>query len=276
MLEIQVDHHNTIVVDLYHNSFVTKWCDLFEQTVATCNVEQLESFCRILSDQEAQQIIVDSIDVINRFLKTKFIDDPFPGCWKDQNWNNYLHTKFEQLNGTYDKPTKLLLIAPPEVKKAIRQVNLFLHKLEYSNQGIQFPWYISFDKDCIQRKPFEQEDYDYIKFEVAPGEVYIHYAEIGKTYYDLFLDKLPINYSGLKNSHYYSAELSIRFTKDTIPCYPKEFYQWADDNNLDVRSKNSGMGILPIGKLRDIDQAIEIVYNGHKITNLRIDHGKTI
>lgn len=276
MLEIQVDHHNTIVIDLYRNSFVKKWCDLFEQTVATCNVEQLESFCRTLPDQEAQQIIVDSINVINRFLKTQFIDSPFPGCWKEQDWYNYLHTKFEQLSGTYDKPTKLFLVAPQQVKKAIRHINLFLHKLEQSNEGNKSPWYLSFDKDCIQRKPFEQEDYDYIKFEVAPGEVYIHYAELGKTYYDLFKDKLPVDYTGVKNLHYYSAELSIRLNKETMQCYPEEFYQWADSNHLDVRSKNSGLGILPIGKLRDIDQATEIVYNGHEITNLRIDHGKTI
>jgi hypothetical protein len=276
MLEIQVDHHNTIVVDLYHNSFVEKWCDLFTQTVASCNVEQLESFCCTLTDEEAQLKIVNAANVINNFLKTDFINQPFPGCWQDQNWYNYLHDKFEQLSGTYEKPTKLLLIAPQHVKQAVRHLNLFLHTLEKSLQGKKFPWYISFNKDCYQRKPFSKEDYNYIKFEFEPGEVYIHYAELGKTYYDLFNDQLPIDYSGLKNLHYYSAELSVSFNKQTIPCYPEEFYHWAKKHKIDVRSKQSGLGILPVGKLRNIDQARQIVYNGNEITNLRINHGKTI
>lgn len=270
MLEIEVDHCHTVTVDLYHNDFVSRWKKLFEQTVASCAINQLESFsCSLLEPQSQERLIV-AITTINRFLKRKFIDLPSQIDWDDQHWYNYLHSKFEQLNGTFDRPTKLLMLAPTEVKDAIRALNFYVHRLERRPYAEYNTWYISFDKSSYTRLPLEHSDYDLFCFQVQPGQAYIHYAELGKTMIDLYHDGLPVDYSGLKNLHYYSAEISVHVGTDTISLFDDGFRQWANDNLIDINDRKLGLGAIPIGDVRNVDTARQIVYNGSNITNLRI------
>ena len=276
MLEIQVDHHEVIKVDLYPNNFVDRWKQLFVETANSCQVNQLESFVFNLPEDVARQRLLTAIDTINQFLKTELIVVPLEINWDDQTWYNQLHKIFEDLSGPWGKPTRLFSIAPDKVKSAVRDLNFYVHRLEVRPYKNSSSFYISFDKNCYKRYQLEHTDYEYFQHYAEPGEAFIHYAELGKTHYDLYKDGLPTDYSGLKNLHYYSAEISIWLGKQPRRFFEDSFYEWADQNNIDVSSKIIGLGIIPIGCIKDVDSARKIVYNGTNITSLRINHGKTI
>ena len=269
MLEIEVDHCHTVTVDLYSNEFMSRWKLLFEKTAASCGIDQLEAFSCNLTEVQAQERLLWAIDTINGFLKRTFIETGDID-WNDQDWYNYLHAKFERLSGSYDRPTRLMTLADTKLRSAVRALNFYVHKLEQRPYGRHRPWYISFDKDCYQRLPLQPKDYELFQGQVHPGEVVVHYAELGKTTVDLYEDGLPKDYPGLKNLHYYSAELSAHLGSETISFFSEDFRKWAEENSIDIYDRTLGLGVIPIGTIRDLDRARQIVYNGSSITNLRI------
>lgn len=276
MLEIEVDHCHLVAVDLYPNDFVSRWARLFEQTVASCALDQVESFSCNLTEAQARERLMASIKAINQFFKREFIDIPNQINWEDQEWYNYLHSKFEHLSGTFDQPTRLFAIAPDPIKEAIRALNLYVHRLEIRPYR-RIPWYISFDKNCYVRLPLESADYEHFQNHIESGQVFIHYAELGKTTIDLYDDNLPKDYPGLKNLHYYSAEISLHLGSEPIELFTDGFQKWAKYHSIDITDPKQGIGIIPIGEVRNVDKARQIVYNGNSITNLRITyHGQTI
>lgn len=274
MLEIDVEDQGTVVVHLHHNSFVSKWLKLFEHTLATCSINQDEAFACNLDEHVVRQRLLDAITTINNFLKHSFIEIPLIIDWEDQEWYNYLHIKFEKLNGTHSSYSRLFALAPQKVREAIRAINFWVHRLEIRPYRGRVPWYISFDKNCYTRKTFEPEDYDLFQHEMQSGTVFLHYAEVGKTYYDIWKDNLPLDYAGMKNSHHYSAEFSVYLGPDK-EVYEPGFYTWAKEQGIDIHNKKLGLGIVPLGYV-DVDHARKIVYNGTKISYIRIKHGQTI
>lgn len=270
MLEIEIDHCRTVAVDLYQNQFVSKWQMLFERTTSACAINQVESFACKITELESQQRLLRAIDHINEFLKKPFIEITEPCNWDDQNWYNYLHSKFEQLSGSYGRPTRLFEIAPHTVRDAIRALNFYVHRLETRPYQKLKPWYISFDKNCYQRLPLESDDYELFEFVVQPGQAVIHYAELGKNLVDLYQDGLPTTYSGLRNLHFYSAEISISLSDKPFDLFPRGFVQWAQSKGIDVANKKLGIGTIPIGTVKDLDTTRQTVYTGNSITKLRI------
>jgi hypothetical protein len=221
-------------------------------------------------ESEAQQRLLDSINDINKFLKTQYIEVPHPCDWDNQNWYNYLHLKFEKLSGSWSSPTRLFAAAPTTFRNAVRSLNFYTHRLEARPYKRLKPWYISFDKDCYQRLPLNEADYELFEHVILPGQVVIHYAELGKTLIDLYCDGLPADYPGLKNLHFYSAEISICMSDYPISLLPAGFGQWAQSNGIDIFDKKLGIGGLSIGQVRDLDAARQTLYNGNTITQLRI------
>ena len=269
MLEIEVDHCHNVAVDLYSTDFVSRWIQLFEQTVSTCEINQEETFsCNFTSEQRQQQVLV-AIDTINQFLKRDFVQIPTVLDWKDQSWYNYLHEKFEQLSGTYGQPSRLFAIAPPTVRQAVRRLNLYVHQLEAS-QSEHDLWYISFDKECYQRYPLERNDYQYFCNVIEPGQAFISYAELGKNAIDLYNDGLSLDYPGFRNSHFYSAEISCYLGSQPISLFTPNFCEWAKQNGIDTSDPYQGLGVISVGSVRNVDTARQIVYNGNNITNLRM------
>jgi hypothetical protein len=170
----------------------------------------------------------------------------------------------------------LFSIAPADIQQAIRALNFLVHRLEI-RPYLDPHWYISFDKNCYQRLSLEPKDYEHFQNHIPSGQAFIHYAELGKTMIDLYKDGLAPNYAGLKNLHYYSAEISVNLGSDDIELFTQGFRDWAHANSVDITDPRLGIGIIPIGMVRNVDTARQIVYNGNSITHLRITHhGQTI
>lgn len=99
-----------------------------------------------------------------------------------------------------------------------------------------------------------QEDYENFQFSFPKGTLYLHYVELGKEFYDLYKDNLPVNYAGLKNLHYYSGEASLSF-EDYGAFADKEYLKWLQSNGIDLYNKLLGHGKIPLGTVDDIGDA---------------------
>jgi hypothetical protein len=94
------------------------------------------------------------------------------------------------------------------------------------------------------------------------GHVYMHWAQIGKTLFEVFrdegapkLDKTTCE--AITELRYYSGEFDVEWGNDVV--YPSEhswhnkeqedFIVWLEDNNLDPSDTKLSLGYLPIGQV---------------------------
>lgn len=239
-------------ITLNDNSFTRKWVEELRWCLSNCEFDQQEAFSTLYSLEESAKILHDSCVTINKYLKN-FIDIKVDALNEPQEYFNYLHSKFEILSGEFSKPTRLFTIANQELKNAIRQLNCFVHRVEGKHLE-NTTLYISFNKDQYRRSAFDIIDYEYFQFSFPKGTLYLHYAELGKEFIDLYEDNLPMNYAGLKNLHYYSGEASIEFSEyDAFA--DVGYLNWLHNQGVDPYNKLLGHGKIPLGTVDDLDDA---------------------
>jgi hypothetical protein len=199
--------------------------------------------------------LLETIKKINSFLKTNFISIPDNINWKDQEFYNNLHMKFETLSGEFDNPTKLIKIAPMDIKESVRDLNYCVHALEHrsyksSKKYLYIPW--TKKRISTPRIKLADAEYELFQFHQTKNKVYLAYNELGKSYIDLYENNLPIGYARTKNNHYIGADIFIPLLNDEN-IFPKGFLKWAKKNKIDPYEKKHGIGLLEIGKAEIID-----------------------
>ena len=237
-------------VHLNDNSFVRKWAEELQWCLDNCKFNQQEAFWSLVSLEESSKILTDSCTTINRYLKN-FIEirDDLPN--QPQEYFNYLHEKFEQLSGQFGKPTRLFTMANQELKDAIRNLNLFLHRIETKIPS-KPSLYISFDKNQYRRKELAEADYDNFEFKCPPGTLFVHYVELGKEFIDLYEDGLDLEYNGFTNLHYYSGE-SWLILEEYDPLSDQGYVDWLTKHGINPYNKRLGHGKIPLGTVDNID-----------------------
>ena len=250
-------------VMLYDNAFTKKWLQEFRWCLDNCKINQQESFSCLVPIEEAAETLKNSCLTINKYLKNMIeIRDSI--LEQPPEYFNYLHGIFEKLNGTFEHPSGLMQYAPDELKTAIRNLNLFIHVVEEKDRQ-QPRLHISFDKDSYRRIKFSDEDYQYFEFEIEPGTMFLNYAELGKDFLDLHQDKLPVDYSGFKNLHYYSGEANITLIK-LSGRNTDNFKQWIKNQGFDPADKKLGHGVIPLGKVENL-QDVSNLLTTHRTIN---------
>jgi hypothetical protein len=254
-------------ITLNDNSFTAKWVEELRWCLSNCDFNQQEAFSTLYTLDESTDILYRACTIINRYLKN-FIELRTELASQPQEYFNYLHSKFEQLSGEFDKPTRLFKLANQELKDAIRQLNFFLHRVETKESPMP-TLYVSFNKDQYRRRPFAEDDYQQFQFTFPKGTLYLHYVELGKEYIDLYQDNLPIDYVGFKNLHYYSGEAFVSW--DNYDAFADQNYlKWLQDNGIDPYNKLLGHGKIPLGAVDDLVDA------ENKIKQYRHIHSITI
>jgi hypothetical protein len=270
MLEVRLDDAHSVFIDLDDNDLVHRWIPVFDRATKNRTIDQSACFVFNISKSQALEQLKLAAQNINLFLKHPVVPQV------EHNWDidycNQVHMAFEQLHGSFDEPTKLMMCAPDQIKQSIRDLNFYVHILEHDDYEQQNLWYINFSKDGMERLPLQDTDYDRFLDRMEPGMVFMHYADLGKTHAELYHDKLPANYKGLKNLHYLAADISI-WLGNTVDYFRSGFRTWAADNSIDLSDPKLGLGILPLGRLRDLDTARELIYNAKNISQLRIHYG---
>jgi len=187
---------------------------------------------------------------------------------------NRLHNHFEILQGTVNNLSLYYKIADYETKYAIRQLNVICHEMEtliLSQQKQAYhpqmarPSQITtwLHAPRYELKDNHKELFVENGYNKQFGHVYMHWAQIGKTLFEVWRDegapKLDTTVcEAITHLKYYSGEFDIEWACDMVYGDKTTFYftreidkftQWLIDNGLDPQDKNLSLGHLPIGEV---------------------------
>lgn len=239
-------------ITLNDNSLTRKWVEELRWCLSNSSFNQQESFIQQMTLEESAEVLIHACNTINSYIKN-YIEVKEDIVNQPQEYFNYLHKKFEELSGKWGKRTRLFYIAPQDLKDSIRNLNLFVHRIE-SKYTVPVGFHIKFDKDNFRRQPFENLDYENFEFQFPKGTLYLHYAEVGKEFIDLYEDNLPVDYNAFTNQHHFSGEASFLFYDYDAFADPG-YLKWLQNNSIDPYNKLLGHGKVPIGQVNDLEDA---------------------
>jgi len=186
---------------------------------------------------------------------------------------NQLHNHFERLQGTVNHLSEYYKVADYDTKYAIRQLNIICHELENlilsQRKSITTPeWirpsqittFLHADRYTLLNE--HQQGFIDNGYDRRFGHVYMHWAQIGKTLFEVWRDegapKLDHTVcEAITNLEYYSGEFDVEWgidvtLKNNYPWHNKQqqdFVQWLQDNGLDPKDPKLSLGYLPIGEI---------------------------
>jgi hypothetical protein len=186
---------------------------------------------------------------------------------------NRLHNYFEKLQGTVGQISGWYKYADLATKYAIRQLNTCCHELESlvlsQRKQIKDPeWIRPSQITTFFQAPrhllTDEHRQGFIKnrYNREFGNVYMHWAQIGKTVYEVWRDEDSSNLNetvcdAITHLQYYSGEFDIEWAKSVTqgadcPWHDYELSQfkvWLEKQNLDYNDPELSLGYLHIGKI---------------------------
>lgn len=190
---------------------------------------------------------------------------------------NRIHNHFEKLQGTVEQTSAYARVAPQSVIKAIGRLNTVCHEIENlvlsERKHLLLPeWTRPCQITTFDDAPRHQLTDEHRKlflhngFDRRFGGVYMHWAQIGKTYFEVFRDEDAPELTStvceaITQLKYYSGEFDVEWGKTIVQGafdwhdkQMEEFAFWLKSNGVDVADPNNSLGYLPIGQI-DIQQA---------------------
>ena len=203
----------TLKYKLRENSVVPKWC---EQVILAQKNYNIDDPTRFYGFGEISEQQVDSLDRINtcvdRINSFEVIIDRKLADVNDQDTLNYLHHIFEIYHGLLDQQThEYWLRAPAEVRSALADLNVLVHRCESVQRGCN-PRHVITYYGLPKTKTLEIQDYANFTDDYQFGTVYLNYVEIGKTLEDLAQDNDQyIADEAFRPFRHYSADFNVQF-----------------------------------------------------------------
>lgn len=186
---------------------------------------------------------------------------------------NRLHRHFEILQGTVSNLSNYYRRADYKTKFAIRQLNnlcheaeslmLSLRKQQTAPQWVrpsQITTFLNAPRYLFPseyKKTFNESNYDR-----RMGEVYLHWAQIGKTIFEVYRDEKGVDItdatcSAITNLNFYSGEFDVEWGRDIVfggnfDWHNKDlsnFKSWLERNNFNIDDKDINYGYHSVGKV---------------------------
>jgi len=219
----------SLFIDLVGNNTLTLEFQLLDSPLTKLWVERMNSrgeypldhpdrFYGFNSHEEeikrAEFYIRSCINIINDYQP--LIERPFTN-YQDQDCLNYLHNIFERFHGQLEQQdTEFWLNAPHDVRQALANLNLAVHRCESISRGVRprfvCTWY---GMPKTLHIPVEHM-LKYGTMSTFFGTVYLNYCEIGKTLEDLTKDRdTYIGDNMFKPHDFYSADFVVKFWDDS-------------------------------------------------------------
>lgn len=224
-----------------------------------------------------------AIDIINNFFPDYQIEEYFTPenairfDYAEHGPNhellNKLHNHFEKLQGTAWNLSEYYKRADYTTKYAIRELNTICHEMEnlilsqrklavdpYWIRSSQITTFLNAQRYNLtdeHRQGFVTNGYDRVL-----GGVYMHWAQIGKTLFEVFRDEDAPKLTdtvceAITELRFYSGEFDVEWGNDVV--YPgkhpwhdqeqAEFINWLVQNGLDPLDPKLSLGYLPIGQV---------------------------
>jgi hypothetical protein len=247
-------------------------------------------------------------DTINNFFGDEYyIDEVYTPAFiqrvdkaPNQNAMNLLHNRFEHLQGTVWGLSDWYKRADYETKFAIRQLNNLCHEAESlmlsQKKQIEAPMWIRPSQITTflnaERIDFPEEykqTFDKTRYDRKFGHVYLHWTQIGKTLYEVFIDEngKPIDDAvcdAITHLRYYSGEFDIEWARDVTyeGNYPWHkdrmdgFEKWLIENKFDLNDTQYNYGYHEVGYVENLTNA-EIAWEtlGTHLDIYKIEAGNT-
>jgi hypothetical protein len=225
-----------------------------------------------------------------------------PGLKLNHDPMNRLHRYFEDLQGETWNISPYYKLADYETKWAIRQLNDLCHELESwvlsNRKKIQAPeWQRPSQITTFlnaPRKDLKEEDYKlFLKthYDRDFGGVYLHWAQVGKTQFEVFRDEQgkdidQATCSSINSLKFYSGEFDVEWGRDinenNHEWYRKEqteFRSWLVRNGFDWNDPKLSLGHIKIGQVNirksfgteDFFEIIERISKHLDIYQIKID-----
>lgn len=267
--------------DISESRIASKWLQALKYNLAKSEVRDGGRFSNFNKSRSAEHIsdeIYEIINLINDYDKNYIVFEKKNKILSTPDLN-YLHRKFEDMIGFIDQLGPFYLNAPEKIKKAIESLNYKIHELEQVKSN---NCRILVEFNYFQRHDFEDDDYNNFSLELAFGDLYLHYCQLGKQILDVFYDgDGHITDENMRPLKCYSGEFDICFNES--PDAKKSGFSvqqlndWLRERNYDVSNKKLSLGYIKVGKLNPSifnhyskSQIIEMISNRQHIQKIEI------
>lgn len=220
-----------------------------------------------------QQQIQACVDLINGSDLGYAISQQFwPGEVNDD-LLNHLHHHFEQLQGTVENPSRFYARANKDAQHAIRKLNLLCHELEslrisQAKYHTRPEWirpstivtFLHAPRHLLL--PEHRLGFRHNRYDRELGRIYMHWCQIGKTYYEVWRDESAPDLddtvcSAITDLKYYSGEFDIEWGRNITengdtPWHDRDmrdFRAWLKKNHRDPEDLELSLGYLPVARI---------------------------
>lgn len=274
------------IIDVNDTELSSKWYTALNELLAKQNYLE-KNFCFLGfpdSKRDVKYICKElnwACNQINKFFGEEYvIDEVYTDYFiqqADKSPNqpamNLLHNRFEHLQGTVWGLSEYYKKADYETKFAIRQLNNLCHEAESlmlsQKKKIEAPMWIrpSQITTFLNAPRYEFPDtlkttFDETRYDRKFGEVYLHWTQIGKTLYEVYIDEQGVDIDdatcdAITHLRFYSGEFDIEWARDITfrGPYPWHtdrmagFRDWLVRNNFDPLDTQYNYGYHPVGQV---------------------------
>lgn len=203
------------------------------------------------------KVLNKCIDIINKDGRYH-IKEKADGNW-DQDFSNAIHHHFEVLVGTVEKPTEFMIKSSPEVFHAALGLNHLTHDMECLERAQErvekYPdtYFSGLIMEMLDAKRYSFPDFVYDAFTLDSefGAIHLHYSQIGKTWWEVFLDEDEHIFPEAIEPHfalsggfdaYFGSYSPDKNTRD-------RFNKFLIEHGQDPENKKLCLGSCPVGSL---------------------------
>ena len=208
----------------------------------------------------------------NSFNELENVDSNNIGLTLKHESMNRLHRYFEDLQGEAWNISHYYKVADYETKWAIRQLNVLCHELESwalsNRKKVHAPeWQRPSQITTFLNAPrqnLRDKDYELFlktRYDREFGGVYLHWAQVGKTQFEVFRDEYGADIddatcSAINSLKFYSGEFDVEWGRDITEKNAgwhrkeqTEFREWLKRNGFDWNDPKLSLGYIKIGQI---------------------------
>lgn len=236
--------------------------------------------------QKNLNLCIDIINAESTYKISEYASDYF-----DQDFANVIHHHFELLAGSIEKPSHYFRNSSLFVRRAILSLNHLIHDMESLHRSIQGRQN-KFLSSCgivsevfgpVERFKIPEEFLTYFSLDTEFGDMVLHYSQIGKTWWEVFLDRdEEIHNSAILPLYVMSGEFDIIFVAEKTHAQTKQdFFRFLKNKNLNIEDPKLALGYLSVaGLVRDKKMSnadyLELIGDYLNLLEVRLFHDERL
>lgn len=201
--------------------------------------------------QEKLNHCIETINTDGRYYIKERAENHF-----DQEFSNAIHHHFEILRGVFEKPTSFYLESSDLVKRAILGLNHAIHDMEALHRSEEAKRINSISAagvivECVSasRYKLHNDFLPYFTLNIEFGDVVLHYSQIGKTWWEVYLDQdEEIFEEAICPLSNITGEFDVFFVKPPSQKNIDDFQKFLVSRGKDPADPSLALGFLPVAK----------------------------